>query len=254
MRIVDFILNHIEFLIPVVILVISALSSTKKKNPGRSTTTVSPQQRQQQEAEERRVREIQEEIRRKIAERTGAGASTPQRSRSQPVQSQTRSREPQRSSQSGGRKSYERHERTVSQESGHKEYERYERPVSQTSGRKFMPEHDKQHGMSTPVSRHREPENKWAAEVEEQERKVEEQLRKAKQLRGRLKQKDPGLGAPIGAGGFPSSKVDKVIPMKGLQAEVLADLRNSNGQRKAILLREILDKPIGMRKPGTSTI
>lgn len=242
MRLVEFILNHLEILIPVAILIISGLGGATKKKAGGSSKMPPPQQLQQREAEERRVREIQEEIRRKIAERTGAGGAvlspkpTAQRSQSRPLQSQTRSREPQRSSQSG-----------------HKEYGRVERPAQQEVSRKFMPEHDKQHGIPNPVGHPRQQVTDWAAKVAEQERLVEEQLQQAKRLQSRLKRKDSKSDTPMG-GDFPSAHVDKMIPMQGTRAALLRDLRSTQGQRRAILLREILDKPIGMRKPGTSVI
>jgi len=239
MKLIEFLIDHFQILIPVAIIVISALSTSKKGKGGSEKRPLSPQERQQQAAEEQRVREIQEEIRRKIAERTGgaSGTQAQQSQRARPQPQQSRSREPQRSSQ------------------GHKEYTQPSRsrqmdaPRSSGSGHKYMPEHDSPHGMSASGSYHQNHEDPWAAKVAEQERLVKEQLQEAKRLEGRLK----GGGAPIG-GAFPEPGSGKKAVVGGVQASLLKDLRSTRGQRKAMLLREVLGTPVGMRKPGGSVL
>lgn len=247
MRLIEFLINHFEILIPVAIIVISALSSSKKKKGGSANRPLSPQERQQQAAEEQRVREIQEEIRRKIAERTGAGPShqgAPQASRSRPVQ--TRTQEPGRSSQ------------------GHKTYapagqsRQMDAPRSSHQGHKHFPDHDDPHGIPLPGSHRHAPQSsqdRWAAKVAEQERLVQEQLEKAKRLEGRLKGGSQAMAASVIGGAFPGSEgASSSVATGGAQSDLMKDLRDTKGQRKAILLREILGTPVGMRKPGTSLL
>ena len=192
----EWVLNNLEnVIIPIIIMVLYGLGSVgqkKKKDgkPGRS--------RQQPEVdpnEARRVREIQEEIRRKIAERTGR------------VPPPVPTREPTAT-----------------------------KPVPQVETRRFPTPSRQPSRRPEPV-----PSPPPARSYQDE---LEAKLKQVKELEAQAASKAQSVGAY-------SIKQPTRKKMSGeLRSQLFADLSNPLGQRKAILVSEILGPPVGIKGPS----
>ena len=189
----EWILNNLEnVIIPIIIMILYGLGSAKQKKDGKNAPAEQPSEADPNEA--RRVREIQEEIRRKIAERTGrapppAPARVPQASKPAPQTQQfpTPSRTPT------------------------------PQPVS----------------VPVPV----QPTRSYQDELQEK-------LRKHKELESQTVTKVEATSA------YSQVKPSLKVARGELRSQLYADLAHPVGQKKAILVGEILGPPIGIKGPA----
>lgn len=193
----DWVLNNLEnVIIPIIIMILYGLGSfgQKKKKDGKRAPGRQPEA---DPNEARRVREIQEEIRRKIAERTGR------------VPPPIPTREPREPSPP--------------------------KPVPQTRTQRFPT-------PSRQPTRRQEPEPVQPAHSYQDE--LEAKMRQIKALEAKAVAK----GVPDSAYTIKSSR--RKIPKGELRSQLFADLSNPLGQRKAILVSEILGPPAGIKGPS----
>jgi hypothetical protein len=162
-------------------------------------------------AEDDRVRKIQEEIRRKIAERRGEpGAPAPARNVEDAPPVLTRSALP---------------------------------PVDPFGGpgRKIFNEVDRRLNPSSPVAETREPVRADAALLERQERLAEQlrQLQEARALKARR--------AAEAAAALTKDEVSERGDLVRSRDRLLRDLRDPRSLRRAFVVREVLSAPVGLR-------
>ena len=195
----DSILNNLEnIIIPIIIMILYGIGSVGQKKKGEKKGS-GQQQPQTVPDEARRVREIQEEIRRKIAERTGRAPAPPP---PPPVPA----REPP------GRK-----------------------PVPQTQAKRFPTP------TRTPTRQQQPPPTPTRSYQDE----MEEKMRKIKALEAQAAaHKQPDEGA------YAIKTRKRKVTGGDLRGQLFADLANPLGQRKAILVSEILGAPVGIKGPA----
>ena len=192
----DWVLNNLEnVIIPIIIMILYGLGNVgqKKKKSGKQARGQQPPQTDPDEA--RRVREIQEEIRRKIAERTGR------------VPPPIPTREPE----------------TV-------------KPVPQTQTQRFPT-------PSRTTTRRPEPPPVQPARTYQDE--LEEKMRQVRELEAQAAAKPA-----VSAGAYAIKKSPRKVAHDAMRAQLLTDLSHPFGQRKAILVSEILGPPVGIKGPS----
>ena len=199
----DWILQNLEnVLVPIIIMILYGLGSRAQKKQQGEVDELEPVEEIETSADEaRRVREIQEEIRRKIAERTGRPQppATPRQAATlQPA-------EPRR---------------------------QYSRPATIPAQ---MP------GKSMPPPASRPPAIPLFDQTSHQ-REIEAKMRKVRELEAKIKSK-PQEAAIWG-------ERRKSTPKGQLRKELFKDLSNPLGQKKAILVGEILGVPVGIKGPA----
>ena len=210
----DWVLNNLDnVIIPIIIMVLYGLGSAAQKKDQKKKKEQRSRQQQADPNEARRVREIQEEIRRKIADRTGR---TPP-----PIKKPTRAQPVQMPPQSPGRK------RTI-----------LEKPHG-------LPEHsqkysDEQRGSSSRPTRQPQPQPVF--ETDTYEREIEEKMRQVRKLEAQAKRRT--LPPPLTR--HPRPKV----AAGELRTQLYKDLSHPLGLRKAVLVSEILGSPVGIKGPS----
>ena len=188
----DWVLNNLEnVIIPIIIMILYGLGSAKQKKDGKDAP--SDQQPQADPDEARRVREIQEEIRRKIAERTGRVPP--------PVPAQ----QPPTS-----------------------------KPIPQTQ--RFPTPSRKPTPPPEPVPV-QQPTRSYQDELQEK-------LRQIKKLEAETATKVESMGA------YSIRKPSKKVARGELRSQLYGDLAHPLGQKKAILVSEILGSPVGIKGPA----
>ena len=202
-----------ETLLPVVFFVlygIAQLLGSKKKKPGQEEETIEDVDM------EERARQIREEIRRKIEERKrareGHGPAAPQ-----PVPQQRRVR--------------------------------YDPNLPETQQRRFPePEPPRPAMQPEPVARHQpEPMAPRQSSIEQRLQEQRVILEKARKEQREAKAKARQMMAAAGARREKGSyRIEKISSSK-LREQLIADLRNPLSTRKAILLREVLGTPMGLK-------
>lgn len=198
----DWILNNLEnVVVPVIIMILYGLGSRAQKKQQQGEASEQPAEEIETTADEtRRVEEIQEEIRRKIVERTGRSVTPPPMSRPivQPAtQPRTQYSEPRQPAQ----------------------------PLPRS--------------MPPPAPR---PPAIPAFDQTSHQREIEAKMRKVRELEAKIKTK------PIEAAAWGERK--KLRPKGQLRKELFKDLANPLGQKKAILVGEILGSPVGIKGPA----
>lgn len=197
----DWVLNNLEnVIIPIIIMILYGIGSVgQKRKEGKKAP--GQQQPQADPDEARRVREIQEEIRRKIAERTGRSPAPPP-----PVPT----REPPA-----------------------------RKPVPQSQPKRFPTPSSKPTKRPEPVAA--PPVPSYQDEMAAKMREIKELEAQAARVAAKTQQVE-GFGVK-------TSRTRKV-PKGKLRSELFADLANPQGQRKAILVSEILGAPVGIKGPA----
>ena len=194
----DWVLNNLEnVVIPLIIAILYFVGNAAKKKGEGDVPDALPSGQEIDPEEARRVSEIQEEIRRKIAERTGR-APPPLPS----VPGQQR------------------------QQSG--------RPYMAPKG-EAQPARPVRRQTSPPI-----PQPAYSADTHKRELKAK--MKKVRELEAQIKSK-------------PSQKpwsdsCNPTVSAGALQRELFKDLSNPLGQKKAILVSEILGSPVGIRGPS----
>jgi hypothetical protein len=202
----DWILHNLEtVVVPIIIFILYSIGNkaqNKEKSKGQ-TPDSSEEQVNSNEAE--RVRHIQEEIRRKIAERTGR-VPPPLQEAPAPV------------------KDREGHKQTYQQQPRRPQ----SRPVQK------FPE---------PSRRPKPPPlSESGFQVESYEKDIEAKLRKVRELESQLK----GSQIPAAWG----TRFKTSSPRGELRKQLFKDLSHPLGQKKAILISEILGSPVGVKGPA----
>lgn len=189
----EWVLNNLEnVIIPIIIMILYGLGSAKQKKDGKKAP--SNQQPQTDPDEARRVSEIQEEIRRKIAERTGRV----------PPPVPAPARVPQAS-----------------------------KPAPQTQ--KFPTP------SRTPTP---PPESVPVQPTRSYQDELQEKLRQIKELEAQTATKVESLSA------YNIDKPSKRVARGELRSQLYGDLSHPLGQKKAILVSEILGAPVGIKGPA----
>lgn len=205
-----------ETLLPVVFFVlygIAQLLGSKKKKPGEEEETIEDVDM------EERARQIREEIRRKIEERRQAreGQSSPA---PQPAPAQRRAR----------------YDPTMPES----QQRRFQQPESQ---RPEPPQPRPQ-----PVARSRpEPAMPRQSGIEERLQEQRAILERARKEQREAKAKARQMMAAAGAGRSRQQHSPAAVSSGNLRDQLLADLRNPLSTRKAVLLREVLGTPLGLK-------
>ncbi len=191
----EWVLNNLEnVIIPIIIMILYGLGSAKQKKDGKNAPVEQPSEADPDEA--RRVREIQEEIRRKIAERTGRAPP--------PTPPPAPARVPQAS-----------------------------KPAPQT--RQFPTP------SRTPTP---QPEPVPVQPTRSYQDELQEKLRKLKELESQTVTKAETISA------YSQVKPSLKVARGELRSQLYADLAHPLGQKKAILVGEILGPPIGIKGPA----
>ena len=200
----DWILQNLEnVLVPIIIMILYGLGSrAQKKQQGEAAEIEAVEEVETSADEARRVREIQEEIRRKIAERTG---------RPQPPAA------PRQSA-------------TLQPAEPRRQDSRPATIPAQVPGQRRMP----------PLAP-RPPAIPLFDQTSHQ-REIEAKMRKVRELEAKIKSK-PQEAAIWG-------ERRKSTPKGQLRKELFKDLSNPLGQKKAILVGEILGVPVGIKGPA----
>lgn len=200
----DWILQNLEnVVVPIIIMILYGLGSRAQKKQERGETSEEPLEEVENSVDEsRRVQDIQEEIRRKIAERTGRSVPPPPpnpRPDTQPAsQPGTQYSEPRLPTQSWPR--------------------------------------------STPPPPAPRPPVIPAFDQKSQQREIEAKMRKVRELEAKIKKK------PLEAAAWGERR--KSAPKGQLRKELFEDLASPIGQKKAILVGEILGSPVGIKGPA----
>ncbi len=199
----DWILNNLEnVVVPVIIMILYGLGSRAQKKQQEGEASDQPAEEIETTADEaRRVQEIQEEIRRKIAERMGRTVPPPTPPRPPVAQPAT----PPRTQYAEPR------------------------PPAQSLSRRTPP----------PAPR---PPIIPAFDQTSHNREIEAKMRKVRELEAKIKTK-PLEAAVWGAR-------NKTNPKGQLRKELFKDLASPIGQKKAILVSEILGSPVGIKGPA----
>lgn len=189
----DWVLNNLEnVIIPIIIMVLYGLGSAKQKKDGKNAPVEQPSEADPDEA--RRVREIQEEIRRKIAERTGRV----------PPPVPAPARVPQTSKPAPQTQKFPTPSRTPTPPPA---------PVPVQPTRSYQDE-------------------------------LQAKLRQIKELEEQTVTKVETLSA------YSQVKPSLKVARGELRSQLYADLAHPVGQKKAILVGEILGPPIGIKGPA----
>ena len=206
----DWLFDNFGKLIPVIIAIIYMIGSAKSRS--KDEEEVDPQAAE-------RARKIQEEIRKKILERQrGAQPQVPTRERTPPKP--VVSAPPL-------------HEKTKRGDHWHPIQERNARDTVETpkhaQGGEAWQE-DEWGGFNSPASIYKQ-----------QEQEIEEKMRKARELRERISSvvRDRPK-APV-------ATRQGAMDSESLRSLIKSDLNDRNAIRKAIILKEVLDTPIGLR-------
>lgn len=206
----DWILENLEnVVVPIIILILYGLGSVAQKKDNKDKQGKAGPVTEADPDEARRVREIQEEIRRKIAERTGRTPPPP--IRKSPVSE--RERPPAIPNYRESRKQ------------------------APKSFRKF-PSAKRQ----PPPPPARPP----AFPTETHQREIEAKLRKVKELEAKVKTKK--IRSIDHSWDIRQHRPDP--SSSELRKQLFKDLAQPLGQRKAILLSEILGRPVGIKGPA----
>ncbi|MCZ6673728.1 MAG: hypothetical protein O7C75_12420 [Verrucomicrobia bacterium] len=190
----DWLLNNLDnVVIPIIIAVLYLVGSAAQKKSKKKKAAHDQVQTQANPDEARRVSEIQAEIRRKIAERTGRVPPPLQAAPSRPV------------------------------------------PAAQPSvPRQKLPETARK---PTPT-----PSTAQAFQAESYKREIEAKMAKVRELEAKAKLK------PVQAKWGTQKR--QSVPKGQLRAQLFQDLAHPLGQRKAILVSEILGTPVGIKGPS----
>lgn len=195
----DWLLNNLEnVVIPIIILILYGIGSAAQKKE-KKAKKASQDQRQADPEEAKRVQQIQEEIRRKIAERTGRvpppvqkPAAVQQRQRSKPV------------------------------------YADRSRPAQQPPR---IPEPARRSTAPTP-----------SFQAQSYQAEIEAKMRQIRELEAQAQSKSiPGMR---------SARASKSVSRGDLRSQLFQDLAHPLGQKKAILVGEILGSPVGIKGPA----
>ena len=196
----DWLLNNLEnVVIPIIILILYGIGSAAQRKE-KKAKKASQNQRQADPEEAKRVQQIQAEIRRKIAERTGRAAP--------PVQKPAPVRQPQRSKPA---------------------YADRSRPTQQPPR---MPEPARRPtAVPTP-----------SIQAQSYQAEIEAKMRQVRELEAQAKSKS----IPREWGVRTSTSVSR----GELRSQLFQDLAHPLGQKKAILVGEILGSPVGIKGPA----
>ena len=187
----DWVLNNLEnVIIPIIIMILYGLGSAKQKKDNKEAPMDQPPEADPDEA--RRVREIQEEIRRKIAERTGR------------VPPPAPARVPQAS-----------------------------KPASQTQ----PPPTPSRTPTPPPAPVPVQPTPSYQDDLQEKMRRIKELKAKAESQVKTVSE-------------YTIGKSSKKVARGELRSQLFKDLAHPMGQKKAILVSEILGPPIGIKGPA----
>ena len=206
----DWLFDNFGKLIPVIIAILYMIGSAKSRS--KDEEEVDPQAAE-------RARKIQEEIRKKILERQrGSRPQVPTHERhpSKPVVSAPPLRE-----------------KTARGDHWHPAQERNARDTVETPKRAQSVEdwqEDEWGGFNTPASIYKQ-----------QEQEIEEKMRKARELRERIS--SVGQTRPMTS----AATRERAMGSGSLRSLIESDLNDRSAIRKAILLKEILDTPVGLR-------
>ncbi|MCB1121465.1 MAG: hypothetical protein KJT03_07950 [Verrucomicrobiae bacterium] len=213
----DWILDNLQnVVVPIIILILYGLGSAAQKKEKQSKQGKGKTIQEVDPDETRRVREIQEEIRRKIAERTG------------------RTPPPLRPSSQASREA--RGEKPTYQE-GHKLDPRPSQKFPGPARRQPQPADRHFERPATPPAF---PQDMYQREIKAKLRKARELEEKAKARTQQIKVLDQSWDAPS----------RKTIAGSELRKQLFKDLAHPLGQKKAILVSEILGKPVGLKGPS----
>lgn len=202
----DWVLNNLDtIIIPIIIAVLYLVGNSAQKKAAKDKQSKSKQQQEADPNEARRVAEIQEEIRRKIAERSGRTPRPVHQAPSAPMRPPV------------GGKSVPKSFRTSPQKSP---------PTIPQPVRKPTPA----------------PTSPPTFQAELYQRDIEAKMKKVRELEARVKAKSM-------RNVWGQSTTQKA-PQSKLQRELFKDLSHPLGQRKAILVSEILGSPVGIKGPS----
>ena len=205
----DWILQNLEsVVVPIIILILYGLGSAAQKKDKAAKKTPKSRRQQAGPDEVRRVEQIQEEIRRKIAERTGRVPPPQPKIAPVPV-SQAEIRKPVPA----------------------------ERPPSPQPKQKFSESDRRPSPQPTP-----EVAASRTLDTESYQREIEAKLRKVRELEAQVKS-NPGQAL------WGKDKLKPVLRGE-LRKQLFQDLSHPLGQKKAILISEILGSPMGIKGPS----
>jgi len=208
----DWIFKNLEKLIPILIALIYILSAFRGSRGG-------GEEEESDADAQRRAREMQEEIRRKILERQRQGqsargreASAQQPSSPQPDYDETPFRE-----EHTGRPLRPAH------------------GAPERSGRMEEPESEPEPASASPLSRYEE-------QIAEQRRQIDSKMREASELKRKAQEQsvqveDLDADSPYAA----EARLNR------LRRQIRENLADPESFRRALLLKEILDRPVGRR-------
>ncbi|MBH53516.1 MAG: hypothetical protein CMI18_04120 [Opitutaceae bacterium] len=193
----DWVLNNLDnVVIPLIIAILYFVGSAAQKKSKGDQPDVPPSGQEIDPDEARRVSEIKEEIRRKIAERTGRAQPPP--------------------------------------------------PPAQESQQPAQPYVTSQPELK-PARRVRRqapfPAPKPAYSADTHKRELEAKMKKVRELEAQIKYK------PLRES-WDSSSMAPMVPRGALQRELFKDFSNPLGQKKAILVSEVLGSPVGIKGPS----
>lgn len=207
----EWVLDNLEnVIVPIIILILYGLGNAAQGKKKKRKRRRLARRAKERTGEARRAREIKEEIQRKIAERVGVPAAPP----SLEEQPQTGWPSPHRKPIPGGR------------EMPQQPRELPEQTPSPAAEPLAPPE--------PPVLAHMDSQ----VHLED----IEDKLRQARALQARMRQRAK-----------PVATTPRLVPLllakDSLRSQLFQDLAHPLGQRKAILVSEILGKPLGLKGP-----